>query len=77
MYCLCVNVYGHRVTTQLQLINISNFLFGVFGHCKALLDRRNVFVIKPACVAVLVSGLSSRVPRHDQMSDCVFLTYIF
>jgi hypothetical protein len=21
MYCLCVNVYGHRVTTQLQLIN--------------------------------------------------------
>ena len=24
MYCLCVNVYCHRVTTQLQLINISN-----------------------------------------------------
>jgi len=24
MYRLCVNVYGHRVTTQLQLINISN-----------------------------------------------------
>jgi hypothetical protein len=24
MYCLCVNVYyGHRVTTQLQLTNIS------------------------------------------------------
>ena len=23
MYCLCVNVYWHRVTTQLQLINIS------------------------------------------------------
>ena len=23
MYCLCVNVYCHRVTTQLQLINIS------------------------------------------------------
>ena len=22
MYCLCVNVYCHRVTTQLQLINI-------------------------------------------------------
>jgi hypothetical protein len=25
VYCLCVNVYCHRVTTQLQLINISNF----------------------------------------------------
>ena len=23
MYCLCVNVYCHRVSTQLQLINIS------------------------------------------------------
>ena len=23
MYCLCVNVYCHLVTTQLQLINIS------------------------------------------------------
>ena len=23
MYCLCVNVYFHRMTTQLQLINIS------------------------------------------------------
>jgi hypothetical protein len=22
VYCLCVNVYCHRVTTQLQLINI-------------------------------------------------------
>ena len=26
MYCLCVNVYCHRVTTQLQLINISYFI---------------------------------------------------
>ena len=23
MYCLCLNVYCHRVTTQLQLTNIS------------------------------------------------------
>jgi len=26
MYCLCVNVYCHRLTTQLQLINISYIL---------------------------------------------------
>ena len=33
MYCLCVNVYCHRVTTQLQLTNIShhiNHLFVLF-----------------------------------------------
>jgi hypothetical protein len=23
MYCLCVNVYCHRVSTQLQLTNVS------------------------------------------------------
>ena len=28
MYCLCVNVYCHRVTTQLQLTNISYHLLG-------------------------------------------------
>jgi hypothetical protein len=35
MYCLCVNVYCHRVTTQLQLINIilhQNF-YGKGLHC--------------------------------------------
>jgi hypothetical protein len=26
VYCLCVNVYYHRVTTQLQLINISHHI---------------------------------------------------
>jgi len=30
MYCLCVNVYCHRVTTQLQLINMSHVIF-TFG----------------------------------------------
>jgi hypothetical protein len=27
VYCLCVNVYCHRVTTQLQLINILLLLY--------------------------------------------------
>ena len=31
MYCLCVNVYCHRVTTQLQLINISYNINAVMG----------------------------------------------
>jgi len=29
MYCLCVNVYCHRMETQLQLINISYLIFTV------------------------------------------------
>ena len=34
MYCLCVNVYCHRVTTQLQLTNISNSAMSVtVGEC--------------------------------------------
>ena len=33
MYCLCVNVYCHRVTTQLQLINISYSLSRKVPHC--------------------------------------------
>ena len=27
MYCLCVNVYCHRVTIQLQLTNISIYIY--------------------------------------------------
>jgi len=27
MYCLCVNVYCHRVTTQLQLTNVSIYQY--------------------------------------------------
>jgi len=32
MYCLCINVYCHRVTTQLQLINIISFVIESFIH---------------------------------------------
>ena len=32
MYCLCVNVYCHRVTTQLQLTNISYRMVSYFLH---------------------------------------------
>ena len=31
MYCLCVNVYCHRVTTQLQLTNIS---YHIISYCR-------------------------------------------
>jgi len=36
MYCLCVNVYCHQVTTQLQLINISYHTFLEDFHTKTL-----------------------------------------
>ena len=32
MYCLCVNVYCHRVTTQLQLTNISSMYVSLYKH---------------------------------------------
>ena len=34
MYCLCVNVYCHRVTTQLQLTNISYHIIRHSFICK-------------------------------------------
>jgi hypothetical protein len=30
MYCLCVNVYCHRVSTQLQLTNISIYQYQIY-----------------------------------------------
>ena len=45
MYCLCVNVYCQRVTTQLQLINISiSYIIifqrdGALPHCRSQVRR--------------------------------------
>ena len=40
MYCLCVNVYCHRVTTQLQLTNISYHIsYLSFSDCNYLYVR--------------------------------------
>jgi hypothetical protein len=44
VYCLCVNVYCHRVTTQLQLINISNDLPSCIS---ATISR--TFLTPPTC----------------------------
>ena len=44
MYCLCVNVYCHRVTTQLQLTNISNNVFVGF---------MAIYVVLTDCLLVL------------------------
>ena len=45
MYCLCVNVVCHRVTTQLQLTNISIYQFINFSgmFCKENQDTHFVF----------------------------------
>jgi hypothetical protein len=42
MYCLCVNVYCHRVTTRLQLINISYHII-IPGNVLKLLHIRIYF----------------------------------
>ena len=36
MYCLCVNVYCHRVTTQLQLTNISYHIIIYCTNCNLI-----------------------------------------
>jgi hypothetical protein len=40
MYCLCVNVYCHRVSTQLQLANIYHTSFAPYGHHEANTARK-------------------------------------
>ena len=51
MYCLCVNVYCHRVATQLQLINISYHISyvtqGSLTKCQEL--YKNSLTIQPVC----------------------------
>ena len=39
MYCLCVNVYCHRVATQLQLTNISYHIIKI-GHMYISIKKR-------------------------------------
>jgi hypothetical protein len=46
MYCLCVNVYCHRVTTQLQLINI---LYHVSYH---IIIPGNVLKLLDICTCI-------------------------
>jgi hypothetical protein len=48
VYCLCVNVYCHRVTTQLQLINISH-------HTNSLRRFRDILSV-PSSVSRLEMG---------------------
>jgi len=72
--CKCVLPLGDNPIPVNKYIIFS---FRCVWPLQGFLGGRNVFVIKLACVAVLLLGLSSRVPRQHQISDCLFLTYIF
>jgi len=50
MYCLCVNVYCHQVTTQLQLTNISIMFTKV---AIIIVYSRNRFQLSGQCVTFL------------------------
>ena len=69
MYCLCVNVYCHRVTTQLQLTNIShhNTEHNVTHHVCAVVQQRS----KPGR---LLEGCTIRhfLPCHSVQTDSHF-----
>jgi len=54
MYCLCVNVYCHRVTTQLQLTNISYHVYSrmylkvnKIPKCTISVDTLDLFFRRP------------------------------
>jgi hypothetical protein len=44
VYCLCVNVYCHRVTTQLQLINILLLYITVHGPLNVKTDVKHEII---------------------------------
>jgi len=77
MYCLCVNVYCHRVTTQLQLINIyiktfafdtasvSLNLFDVHRYCSVQAAQDGLFLKKKKSVMRRNAD-----PRHGRDIIC-------
>jgi hypothetical protein len=53
MYCMCVNVYCHRVTTQLQIINILIYqyiIIIIIIMCHCTMFHMNFEMSHPACV---------------------------
>jgi hypothetical protein len=69
VYCLCVNVYCHRVTTQLQLTNTSNnnnlslcmyiyvyICFVLCSYCQMCFLHMDQFMFQNFCVNLGVSA---------------------
>jgi len=61
MYCLCVNVYCHRVTTQLQLI--INIILYIYIYIKLL---------KNPSVGAELFRADGRTDRHDEANITLF-----
>jgi glucan phosphoethanolaminetransferase (alkaline phosphatase superfamily) len=47
VYCLCLNVYCHRVTTQLQLINIIIIIIIIIKSCPSWQLKKSLSFIEP------------------------------
>jgi len=62
MYCLCVNVYCHWVTTQLQFINISCHI----SECKScfFLFHPHHILRMSECISQLMCPVSLSAPHH-------------
>ena len=57
MYCLCVNAYCHRVTTQLQLTNISyHIIYSTFGN-------NRLYATKQLCMSHTRRGKETHTDR--------------
>jgi hypothetical protein len=78
VYCLCVNVYCHRVTNQLQLINILLLLLykclidGVAGDVARAAYRKNKLL-----VASLLSVNCGQVPCGTKLGLLSYLKLAF
>ena len=81
MYCLCVNVYCHRVTTQLQLTNISYHIISWLKKVTKMLCY--LFKKKKFCGLIRIRktqtkrtdhyGRSRRNPAVTRNINCCFL----
>jgi hypothetical protein len=62
MYCLCVNVYCHRVTTQLQLLNIISYFGQIYSPSSGILIlylQQLIFVILFMLTVILSNSMTN------------------
>ena len=70
MYCLCVNVYCHRVTTQLQLTNISYHIIRKFS-CFPMYDLIFFTILRDPNFETLLEPNQSRKRTSQTIQQCI------
>jgi hypothetical protein len=68
MYCLCVNVYCHRVTTQLQLINLSVSI--TQGPHKLYYSFISAVIFRSRCSSAMPTSVQAMISRKKESFRC-------